>query len=35
MSAALFGRVFGIVGVVLAAGALIALLYALDHPSGP
>jgi len=34
MSAALFGRVFGIIGVILAAGALIALIYALNYPMG-
>lgn len=34
MSAALFGRVFGIVGVILAGGALIAVIYALRNPSG-
>ncbi len=34
MNAALFGRIFGIVGVILAAGALIALLYALNNPLG-
>ena len=34
MSAALFGRVFGIVGVILAIGALIALIYALSNPLG-
>ena len=34
MSAALFGRVFGIVGVILAIGALIALIFALNNPLG-
>ena len=34
ISAALFGRVFGIVGVLLATGALIALLFALGRPLG-
>jgi len=33
MNAALIGRVFGIVGVALSAGALIALIYALNQPS--
>lgn len=32
LNAALFGRVFGIVGVILAVGALIGLLYALNSP---
>jgi hypothetical protein len=32
MSAALFGRVFGIVGVILAIGALIALTFTLGRP---
>jgi hypothetical protein len=35
ITAALVGRVFGILGIVLSAGALIALLYARSHPLGP
>jgi hypothetical protein len=35
VTAALVGRVFGILGIVLSIGALIALLYARDHSVGP
>jgi hypothetical protein len=35
ITAALVGRVFGILGIVLSIGALIALLYASDHSVGP
>jgi hypothetical protein len=35
ITAALVGRVFGILGIVLSIGALIALLYARDHSVGP
>ena len=35
LSAALLGRVFGIVGVILAVGAGIALYYSMTHSLGP
>ena len=35
LSPALFGRVFGIVGVVLSLGALFGLMYALNNRVGP
>jgi hypothetical protein len=35
VTAALVGRVFGIVGMVLSLGAAFALVYARSHPTGP